>query len=253
MRVTQQTISTQVIEGLQRAYQRVAKAQEAVTSGRRINHLSDDPIGATRALRLRGFEETLTQYQRNIDNAQPFVEQADAVLGDVVSGLQRAKEIALAMANDTNSPTERLAGATEVHQILSQILSQANTQVENRFLFGGFINGAAPFTQGASRVEYGGDNGEIEVQTSATSSLKINLIGSAVYQGAGVVGGQGIFDTLQDLEAALRGNSSANALSLAINLEIRLRSPAAVSRRSMPWARKRRPRPSRPKAIFPPA
>jgi len=219
MRVTQQTISIQVTEGLQRAFQRVAKAQEQVTSGLRINHLSDDPIGATRALRLRGFEETLTQYQRNIDNVQPFVEQADSVLGDVVSGLQRAKEIALAMANDTNSPTERLAGATEVHQIFEQILAQANTQVENRFLFGGYINGAAPFADGASRVQYGGDNGEIAIQTSASSSLKINLVGSAVYQGAGVVGGQGIFDTLQDLEAALRGNSSASALSLAINLD----------------------------------
>ena len=219
MRVTQQTISTQVIEGLQRAYQRVAKAQEQVTSGRRINHLSDDPIGATRALRLRAFEETLTQYQRNIDNAQPFIEQADSVLGDVVSGLQRAKEIALAMVNDTNSPTERLAGATEVHQIFAQLLSQANTKVENRFLFGGFVNGAAPFSAGASRVQYGGDNGEIAIQTNASSSLKINLVGSAVYQGAGVVGGQGILDTLQDLEATLRGNSSANALTLAINLD----------------------------------
>ena len=111
MRVTQQTIATQVNEGLQRAYQRVAQAQEAVTSGRRINHLSDDPIGATRALRLRTFEESLAQYRRNIDNTQPFLEQSDAVFGDVVSGLTRVKEIALAMANDTNSPVERQAAA----------------------------------------------------------------------------------------------------------------------------------------------
>jgi flagellar hook-associated protein 3 FlgL len=220
MRVTQQTISTQVTDGLQLSFQRLAKAQEVVTTGRRINHLSDDPIGATRALRLRGFEEALTQYQRNIDNTQPLLEQADSVLNDVETGLQRAKELALSLANGIHSPTERLAGATEVHQILGQILSQANTKIENRFLFGGFISGTAPFTEGASRIQYGGDNGEVAIQTNAASSLKINLVGSAVYQGAGVVGGQGIFDTLQDLEAALRGNSSANALTLAINLDV---------------------------------
>jgi flagellar hook-associated protein 3 FlgL len=102
MRVTQQTISIQVNEGLQRAYQRVARAQEQVTSGRRINHLADDPIGATRALRLRGFEESLAQYQRNLDNTRPFLEGADTVLEDVGSALTRVKEIALAMANEIN-------------------------------------------------------------------------------------------------------------------------------------------------------
>jgi flagellar hook-associated protein 3 FlgL len=229
MRVTQQTISTQVNDGLQRAYQRVAKAQEAVTSGRRINHLSDDPIGATRALRLHGFEDSLAQYQRNIDNTQPILEQSDAVFGDVVTGLTRAKEIALAMANDTNSPVERQAAANEVHQIYAQLLSQANTKVENRFLFGGFRNGSAPFVEGANRVDYLGDNGEIKIQTNPTSVLAINLLGNQVYQGAGVVGGQGIFDVLQDLEATLRGASSANALTLALNLDAGLAPGAGFS------------------------
>lgn len=219
MRVTQQTMSGQVIEGLQRAYQRVAKAQEAVTTGRRINHLSDDPIGATRALGLRGFEESLAQYQRNIDNSQPFLEQADSVLGDTVSGLTRAKELALAMANDTNSNVERQAAANEIHQILAQMVSEANTKVENRFLFGGYLNGSAPFVQGAQRVDYRGDNGKIDIQTNPTGTLTINLLGNQVYQGAGVVGGQGIFDTLQDLEISLRGSSAPNALTLAVNLD----------------------------------
>lgn len=222
MRVTQQTISKQVIEGLQQAYQRVAKSQEIVTSGRLINHLSDDPIGATRALRLQSFEDSLAQYQRNIDNSKPFLEQSDTVLGDVVTGLTRAKEIALGMANDTNSPVEREAGATEIHQIFLQLLSEANTQVENRFLFGGFLNGSAPFAQGASRVDYQGDTGQIAVQTNPTSSLTINLLGNEVFQGAGIPGGQGIFDVLQDLETALRGNSSSNALTLAVNLDASL-------------------------------
>jgi len=209
----------QVIDGLQRAYQRVAKAQEVVTTGRRINHLADDPIEATRAFRLRGFEETLTQYQRNINNTRPLLEEADSVLGDAVSGLTRARELALAMVNDTNSAVERQATANEIHQIFLQVLSQANTKVENRFLFGGFRNGAAPFVLGSNRVDYLGDNGEIAIQTNPTSTLTINLPGSAAYQGAGVVGGQGIFDVLQDLENVLRGNSAANAIALAVSLD----------------------------------
>src|SRR5581483_6929357 len=158
MRVTQQTISTQVLDGLQRAYQQLARAQEIVTTGRRINHLADDPLGTARA-----FEAAVSQYKRNIDNANPVLAESDAVLGDAVSGLTRAKELALSVANDTNSQTERQAAAEEIHAILQQLLAEANTQVDNRFIFGGFLNGAAPFVQGASGIDYVGDNGEVKV------------------------------------------------------------------------------------------
>jgi flagellar hook-associated protein 3 FlgL len=219
MRVTTQMMAAQVTHGLQQAYRRVADAQETVTSGRRINHLSDDPIGATRALRFRGFEEALSQYKRNIDNSLPFLEQADATLGAVTDSLQRAKEIALAMANDTYTAAQRAASAKEIHQIFLQVLSEANTKVEDRFLFGGFRNGTAPFLEGVNRVDYGGDNGEIAIQIGPASALPINFLGNEVFQGAGMTGGVGIFDVLQDLELVLNGGSSPHAITLAINLD----------------------------------
>jgi flagellar hook-associated protein 3 FlgL len=219
MRVTSQSLSTQIIDSLQQAYQRVAQAQEVVTSGLRINHLSDDPIGATRVLGLRSVEASLAQYQSNINNSQPFLEAADTVLSNVTDGLNRAKEIALSMANDTNAPADRQSAAVEVQQIFQQILSLGNTVVENRSLFGGYLNGTAAFAQGANRVNYQGDNGQILIQTSANGSLPINLLGNQVFQGVGTVGGVGIFDVLQDLQATLQGSSSSNSVNLAVNLD----------------------------------
>ena len=219
MRVTQQSVSMQVIEGLQRAFQRVAGAQEQVTSGRRINRLSDDPIGATRALRLRTFEDTLAQYRRNIDNSQAFLETADSVLNEVVEGLTRAAELTVQMANDIYSPVEKQATAKEIEQIFQQVLSLANTKVENRFLFAGFRNGTAPFAQGDKRVEYLGDNGEIEVQANPISTLTINLLGNELFQAAGNANGQGVFDVLQDLQAVLEGSVAPNRIELAVNLD----------------------------------
>jgi flagellar hook-associated protein 3 FlgL len=219
MRITSQMVAFQVNDGLQRAYQRVARAQEVVTSGRRINHLADDPIGATRAMDLRSFESAVAQYRRNIDNTRPFLEQADSVFDDVVQRLTRAKELTVQMANDVYSPVERRAAAREVRQIFEHLLSVANTRVENRFLFGGFINGTASFAETATGVNYLGDNGEIRVQTSASSTLPINFLGNQVFQGVGVIGGQGIFDILRDLEFVLNGVSVPNALSLAVNLD----------------------------------
>jgi flagellar hook-associated protein 3 FlgL len=229
MRVTSQSLSTQVIDSLQQAYQRVAQAQEVITSGRRINHLSDDPVGATRTMVLRSYGESLSQYKRNIDNSLPFLDQADSALSRVVDGLNRAKEIALAMANDTNAPADRQSAAVEVHQILLQILSEANTKVENRSLFGGYLNGTAAFAQGASGVQYEGDNGEIAIQVNPTSSINLNLLGNEVFQGVRVAGGTGIFDALQDLEAVLRGGQSSTQMSLAVNLDANLAAGSGFS------------------------
>jgi flagellar hook-associated protein 3 FlgL len=219
MRITSQMISTQVNDGLQRAYQRLARAQEVITSGRRINHLADDPVGATRVLDLRNFENTVAQFKRNIDNSTPLLEQADTAFDDVVQGLTRAKELTVQMANDIYSPAERQAAGREVRQIFEQMLSVANTKVGNRFLFGGFVNGAAPFAENATGVNYLGDNGEIRIQSNAASTLPINFVGSQVFQGAGAAGGQGIFDVLKDLQSLLNGQSAPNALSLAVNLD----------------------------------
>jgi flagellar hook-associated protein 3 FlgL len=219
LRVTNQSQSTQIIDNLQQAYQRVAQAQKQVSSGRRINQLSDDPIGATRSLALRNVEASLTQYQTNINTAQPFLQQADTVLSDVTDALNRARELALQLANDTYSPADRQAAASEVQQLQQQVLSLSNTMVGNRTLFGGYLNGSPAFTQGSAGVDYVGDNGQIQVQTSATNNLPINLIGSQVFQGAGSPGAVGVFDVLRDLQSLLQGSGTTNTLKLAVNLD----------------------------------
>lgn len=206
LRVTNQSISRQVTEGLQQAYRRLAEVQEVVASGKRINRLSDDPIGAVQVLDLRSFDASLDQYDKNINSGLPFLEQSDAVLADVVKGLGRAKELALAMANDSNSAQERLLAATEVRQIFLQLLSLANSKVEDRYLFGGFKNGTAPFAEGGGVVTYSGDSGEIVVQANASTTITLNLPGDKVFQGVGVPGGVDLFDILLDLETALQAN-----------------------------------------------
>lgn len=219
VRVTSQSLSNQVIDSLQQAYQRVARAQEMVTSGRRINRLSDDPIGATRVLALRSVESSLTQYQSNITNSRPLLETTDTVLSGVTDALNRAKELALAMASDTTTQADRQATASEVEQIFLQVLALGNTTVENRALFGGYRNGGPAFAQGPDRVEYQGDNGQILIQTSTNRNLQINLLGNEVFQGTGIAGGVGVFDALQDLQQSLENRSSTNSLSLAVNLD----------------------------------
>src|SRR3989442_9916912 len=111
MRVTTQSLSNQVQQSLQQAFQRMSQTQEAISSGKRINRLSDDPFDAVRAIDLGNVAASLDQYDKNINSALPVLNQTDAVLGDVSDALNRAKELAVAMANGTLSSQDRAAAA----------------------------------------------------------------------------------------------------------------------------------------------
>lgn len=222
MRVTNQSLTRLVSERLQQAFRRLAKTQEAVTSGKIINRLSDDPLNALRVIDLKGVQESLSQYGKNINVALPFLEGTDSTLAEVEQVLMRAKDLALAMASDSNSSTERTIAATETRQLFLQLLSLANTKVDNRHIFGGFKNGASPFTEGVGVTNYNGDNGEIAIQANASTNVTLNLTGNRVFQGTAMAGGVGLFDVMRDLETLLRGNGLSTlplSLGLAVNLD----------------------------------
>ena len=228
MRVTNQILFNQSQAEIQKTSQRIARLQEAVSSGKQINHFDDDPIGAVRALNLRVFEATLVQYEKNVDAGAPFLKQTDSVLGDVKEAVDRAKELALQLANDSYNAEDRRIASVEIQQIFERVVGLANSQIEGRYLFGGFKNGSAPFSASGA---YLGDNGEIAVQTDVSSSVILNEPGSRVFQGAGVTGGVGVLDALRDLKAVLEGNGSGVSplgMSLALNLDAMATTPGSV-------------------------
>lgn len=206
MRVTNLGLTTFVSDNLHSAYRRVAAAQEQVTTGRRINRLSDDPVGAVRVFGLRNFTASLDQYDKNINKIFPFIKQADSVLGQAEESLFRAKELALASANDSQSAADRANTAKEIHELRQQLLNIANTKVDNRYIFAGFANDAAPFTDGGASVAYNGDSGVLKIPTSSASTVELNVPGDVIFQGVGLTGGVDIFDVLSDLETALVNN-----------------------------------------------
>lgn len=226
MRVSTQTLFLQTHEGIQQAFRRLVELQEAVASGKRINNFDDDPIGAVRVLDLHSLEASLGQYGKNINTSLPVLEQSDAVLGEVVNVLGRVKELALQMTSDSNSAQDRLAAAAEVQQLFQHLLSLANTRVGDQYIFGGFKNGAAPFSPTGA---YNGDNGEIAIQASASTSVTLNLPGNKVFQGAGVTGGAGLFDVLRDLQSVLQGGAGLTppSVSMAVNLDAAAATPGS--------------------------
>ena len=111
----------------------LAKSTEKLSSGYRINRAADDAAGLSISEKMRGQVRGL---QRASDNAQDgisLIQTAEGAMDQQHQILQRARELAVQAANDTNVTEDRNAISQELKQLKAEfdrITSQTefNTQ-----------------------------------------------------------------------------------------------------------------------------
>lgn len=149
-----------------------AKTLETLSTQKRINNLSDDPVGATYALRMRDRVETLKQFQKNVEFSQGYLDRAETAISTIQDNLIRAKELGIGMANDTYASNSREAAAREVKEIMNEVVQLANSTYNNRYIFSGFRTQTPALDLGG---KYLGDDGAIYLQTSEGNFRQINI------------------------------------------------------------------------------
>ncbi len=210
MRITNNMLSRIFLLNLEKNATRLIQTQERLSTGRRINRPSDDPIGTSKALNLRFLEKQNLQYQKNIEDASSWLNFNDSALGDLQTALIRAKGIAIQGSDSTLNDEDRKALAQEVNQILEHILSMANSKFKGKYIFGGTETTTPPYT-----VTRDGTTGEITAVAPNPAGLDGEMkreIGSGVQISINISGDDvftkdvDIFQTLIDLRDALNGN-----------------------------------------------
>ncbi|MCB1859777.1 MAG: flagellar hook-associated protein FlgL [Gammaproteobacteria bacterium] len=161
-------ISQRAINAMLRQQNKTSETQLQISTGRRVLSPADDPASATRVLGLNGALGRVQQYQDNASRAQSRLESEEGALIGATNLLQRAAELAVQGNNGTLSETDSKAVASEIRQLLDQLLSLANTQDSGgEYIFGGFQTGTKPFiSQATGSYEYQGDLGQRRLQIS---------------------------------------------------------------------------------------
>ncbi len=178
MRVTHEMIANQVVFNLTNNIDRFFKLQNMMSTNRRINKVSDDPIGTIKDLSYRERLSEITQYKANISIGQTWLASTDLALNDVNLSIHEAHALAVEMSNDTYDAVAREAAANEVQSLLEQILAAGNSQLQNNYLFGGYRTRTKPFESTANGVVYRGDDGAIAYTIDSKAKVQINTIGS---------------------------------------------------------------------------
>ncbi|WP_019626450.1 flagellar hook-associated protein FlgL [Thioalkalivibrio sp. ALJT] len=171
MRISTTQIFQTGIDQIQRGQSELNRTSLQMGRGERILKPSDDPSGMTQVNQFERIIQTTQQYQRNIDNTQPRLQQEESALQGGTELLQRARELVVAGNNDSQNDETRSYIAGELRQLRDGLLDIANTRDPNgEYLFGGTRSLQQPFQQdGAGSVRYDGATGAGSVREVAIS------------------------------------------------------------------------------------
>ncbi|MET4570871.1 flagellar hook-associated protein FlgL [Rhodanobacter soli] len=152
-----------------------------LSTGKRINQPSDDPVGAARALDLSHLTADVTQYQRNITTANARLGLEDQTLSNISGVLGRVRTLLLQAANGSQTDETRGDIAAEMVQLRQQLLGQANSKDgQGDYIFAGNRTGTAPFAS-QNGVSYLGDDGQRMVAAGPGLQVATGDPGSAVF------------------------------------------------------------------------
>ncbi len=182
MRVANKTIYDMTTFRLRNITEELQKANEVVATGKRINSLSDDPVGLTQVLNIKSSLSNIEQIGRNIDLGKSWLATSESSLAQAQNLLSDTKTLCVQMATETMGADQRLNAAEVVQNSLDEIVSLANTGIGGRYVFAGSKTDAAAFSRGSDNtVTYNGDNNPFTVKIGKNSTIKIGQDGAAVF------------------------------------------------------------------------
>jgi flagellar hook-associated protein 3 FlgL len=198
MRVSTLTAFGHILSGLRSNQLAALRAQEELSSGRRILRASDDPAGTARALALRRELARASRVQEAIGAGRTQLDLAGATLQDSSELLTRARELVLQAMNGTLNERDRATIAAELRELRAELVDDAHLQLDGSFVFGGTATGQEPWVEVAGRAftktVYRGNDAEHVIQAGDSLAIGITAVGSRIF--AGTQPGPARFDGL---------------------------------------------------------
>ncbi|RLB20676.1 MAG: flagellar hook-associated protein 3 [Deltaproteobacteria bacterium] len=213
MRVANTTIYDMVKFNLNNITEELNKANKVVSTGKRINNLSDDPVGLNQVLNIKSALSNIEQLGRNISLGKSWLTASESALTQVQNQISDAKALCVQMATATTGSAERASAAATVQNTLEEIVSLTNTEVNGRYVFAGSKTDAAPFSRDndTNVVTYNGDNKAFTMKIGRDATVEVGSDGEAVFGD--------IFTTLSDLKDALEADDVSGIQAAMSNLD----------------------------------
>jgi flagellar hook-associated protein 3 FlgL len=203
MRITPGMSQRHVLADLRRVQERLADAQERVSSQKRIEKPSDDPLGAERAVRLRGELQTTSAYTTAVDESKSWLDATDSALSSITDIVQTARELTVQAANGATTPAARQSIKVQIDALTEQLKTTLNSAYDGRYIFSGTATDTAPYDlTSATPDAYQGDANPVVRQIGPGVSVQVNVTADDVLSG--------LIPALRTISSHLASNDGAS-------------------------------------------
>jgi flagellar hook-associated protein 3 FlgL len=193
-----------------------------LSSGVRVNSLSDDPLAVGENVALLNQIQRDDSFTESSSMVQGQLQVADSALGSVVSQLTQAISLATSANNGTLNANDLKSISNQIAGIRDEVVSLANTSYQGQYIFGGSQTGTAPFTISSTTTPatatYNGDAVVNYLVTPNGQRIQLNVPGSQVFTAAGWDSVLGTLNQLvADFGSGQAGVADTTALNTALN------------------------------------
>lgn|SRR5690606_2159289 len=176
MRVTQSMLSNNMLRNLSNSYNNMGTYMDQLTTGKKINRPSDDPVIAVKGMDYRSQLKEVEQYQRNTNEVHNWMDNSDDALDQATKALQRLRELAVQASNDTYDTGERHNIMEEVEQLKTHLIDIGNTKVNGKYIFNGTKTDVKPIGD-----DYPTDTTDVHIEVSNGIKIKVNVNADEVF------------------------------------------------------------------------
>ncbi|MEQ6388777.1 flagellar hook-associated protein FlgL [Bacillaceae bacterium S4-13-58] len=214
MRVTQSMLTNNMLKNLSRSYSNLDKYSDQLSTGKKVNRPSDDPVVAMKGMNYRSQLTEVEQFQRNLGEVYNWMDNSDSALDKATQALQRLRELAVQASNGTYEENQRESIAKEVDQLKEHLIDIANTKVNNKYIFNGTDTKNAPvsvdLTTGA--VSALGNTSEVLIEVYSGTKLKTNINPQNVFSNQ-------LFADITKFSDALKSNNDSELQTALGNVD----------------------------------
>ena len=207
MRVTLNSAVRDAQAQLQRVEEQIAQRTRELSSGRRLNALSDDPSSSVGAVINRAEIGQTDSYIRATDSVGARLSIVDSLLNDVIVQITGGLTAAFGARGSAVQQSQRDTYAIELEGIRDTILADVNTQFNGAYLFSGGASTTEPYTKTAGVVSpYQGTATDVSVDIGEGTSVQVSRSGDVLLRGSDA---DDLFVELDRLIAGVRAGNAA--------------------------------------------
>jgi flagellar hook-associated protein 3 FlgL len=203
--------SLSFLNGMEQIQQRSQRALQEMTTGLKINTVSDAPDQIANLYETRSELSQTQQIDTNLGRVKAEVDTGEAVLSTAVTLVERVQTLASQGATGTTTAQTRQSIADELGGILQQLVSTANTSVGGRYIFAGNTDQQPPYsidlTQSSPVSAYQGSAATRQIQGADGTTFSVAKTAQDIFDDP--TGRQNIFSSINTLRLALLSNDQA--------------------------------------------